>query len=452
MRANGVRRIAFSSTGSIYGEPEVFPTPETAPFPVQTSLYGASKLAGEGLIQAYCEGFGFQGYHLPLRVDPRRALLARPRLRLLSEPARRPRRRCGCWATATSASRTSTSRTASTRSSCAIEKRPDKVNIFNLGTDEYCEVNDSIGWITGHLGLDPARTYTGGERGLDRRQPVHLPRHGQDPIARLEAEAVDPRGRHQDARLPRGESLAAGAAVVKVCVVGLWHLGTVTAACLAAGGPRRDRSRLRRGRRRQTWRPASRRCSSRGSKISSRPASRRPPALHDRRRCRRAMPTSSGWPTTRRSTTTIERTWSTSSNGSREAVSASPRRRARADLLAGAGRHDRGGSSRCSRANRRAARVGFGYSPENLRLGKAIDVFTHPDRVVVGVRSPARPRKGDGAAPAVHRADRVDVGRVGRDDQARAQRVPGDVGDVHQRDRRALRAGRRRCDRSRARV
>src|SRR5262245_52364816 len=49
MRANGIRRVAFSSTGSIYGEPGVFPTPETAPFPVQTSLYGASKLAGEGL-------------------------------------------------------------------------------------------------------------------------------------------------------------------------------------------------------------------------------------------------------------------------------------------------------------------------------------------------------------------------------------------------------------------
>src|SRR4029077_12132332 len=47
MRASGVRRIAFASTGSIYGEPDVHPTPETAPFPVQTSLYGASKLAGE---------------------------------------------------------------------------------------------------------------------------------------------------------------------------------------------------------------------------------------------------------------------------------------------------------------------------------------------------------------------------------------------------------------------
>src|SRR5467141_1685416 len=62
MRANGIRRIAFSSTGSIYGEPTVFPTPEGAPFPIQTSLYGASKLAGEGLIQAYCEAFGFEGY------------------------------------------------------------------------------------------------------------------------------------------------------------------------------------------------------------------------------------------------------------------------------------------------------------------------------------------------------------------------------------------------------
>ena len=56
-----MKRIAFSSTGSVYGEPEVFPTPEDAPFPVQTSLYGASKLAGEGLIAAYGEGFGFDG-------------------------------------------------------------------------------------------------------------------------------------------------------------------------------------------------------------------------------------------------------------------------------------------------------------------------------------------------------------------------------------------------------
>src|SRR5687767_5288473 len=62
MRANSVRLIAFSATGTVYGEAQIFPTPEDAPFTVQTSLYGASKLAGEGLIEAYCEGYDFQGY------------------------------------------------------------------------------------------------------------------------------------------------------------------------------------------------------------------------------------------------------------------------------------------------------------------------------------------------------------------------------------------------------
>src|SRR3989442_16010607 len=62
MRANSVGRLAFASSGSVYGEPDIFPAPEGAPFPTQTSLYGASKLAAEGLIEAYCEGFGFQGY------------------------------------------------------------------------------------------------------------------------------------------------------------------------------------------------------------------------------------------------------------------------------------------------------------------------------------------------------------------------------------------------------
>ncbi len=62
MRGSGARRIVFSSTGVVYGEPDVFPTPENVAFPVQTSLYGAAKLASEALIQAYCAGFGFQGY------------------------------------------------------------------------------------------------------------------------------------------------------------------------------------------------------------------------------------------------------------------------------------------------------------------------------------------------------------------------------------------------------
>ena len=164
MCANGIRRIAFSSTGSVYGEPDVFPAPETAPFPVQTSLYGASKLACEGLIQAYCEGFGFQGFifrfvsilgeryshgHV---FDFYRSLRANPsELRVLGNG--RQRKSYLYVQDCIDAILT------------AIEKSQDKVNVFNLGTDEYCEVNDSIGWITGHLGIDPVRIYTGGERG-----------------------------------------------------------------------------------------------------------------------------------------------------------------------------------------------------------------------------------------------------------------------------------------------
>src|ERR1035438_7472465 len=47
----------------------------------------------------------------------------------------------------------------------AAERCTEALNIFNLGTDEYCQVNDSIGWIGGHLGLRPELRYAGGQRG-----------------------------------------------------------------------------------------------------------------------------------------------------------------------------------------------------------------------------------------------------------------------------------------------
>ncbi len=164
MRANGIKHIAFSSTGSVYGEAVVIPTPEEAPFPVQTSLYGASKLAGEGLIAAYCEGFGFQScifrfvsilgerythghvfdFYKQLRSDP-------TRLRVLGNGKQR--------------------KSYLHVQDCidaillAMEKATGKVNIFNLGVDNYCEVNDSIGWICETLGVRPGIEYTGGDRG-----------------------------------------------------------------------------------------------------------------------------------------------------------------------------------------------------------------------------------------------------------------------------------------------
>jgi UDP-glucose 4-epimerase len=171
MRANGIRRLAFSSTGSIYGESEVFPTPENAPFPVQTSLYGASKLAAEGMIQAYCEGFAFQAYifrfvsilgerythgHV---FDFYRKLGADPTsLHVLGNG--KQRKSYLYVHDCIDAMR------------LVIGSIGGKVNIFNLGSEESSEVNDSIGWIAERLGVRPAVTYAGGERGWIGDNPL----------------------------------------------------------------------------------------------------------------------------------------------------------------------------------------------------------------------------------------------------------------------------------------
>lgn len=174
MRHNGIRRIAFSSTGSVYGEAQVIPTPEDAPFPIQTSLYGASKLAGEGLIAAYCEGFGFQSwifrfvsilgerythghvfdFYKKLKADP-------TRLDVLGNGTQR--------------------KSYLYIQDCidallmAVEHAPNRVNIFNLGVDNYCQVNDSIGWICEELGFKPELRYSGGDRGWIGDNPfIHL--------------------------------------------------------------------------------------------------------------------------------------------------------------------------------------------------------------------------------------------------------------------------------------
>ena len=164
MRLGGVKTIAFASTGSVYGEAQVIPTPEDAPFPLQTSLYGASKLACEGLISAYCEGFGFRGlifrfvsilgeryshghvfdFYRQLRSDP-------TRLKVLGDGTQR--------------------KSYLYVQDCidaillAMERAPAGASVWNLGADEYCQVNDSIRWICRALGVSPALEYGGGDRG-----------------------------------------------------------------------------------------------------------------------------------------------------------------------------------------------------------------------------------------------------------------------------------------------
>ena len=62
MRVRGVPEMVFTSTSTIYGEATVIPTPETYTPLEPISVYGASKLACESLISAYCHSFGMRSW------------------------------------------------------------------------------------------------------------------------------------------------------------------------------------------------------------------------------------------------------------------------------------------------------------------------------------------------------------------------------------------------------
>lgn len=164
MRVTGVKKIVFASTGSIYGEAREFPTPEFTAIPIQTSLYGASKIAAESFIEAYCEGFGMQSWifrfvsllgerythgHV---IDFVEQLFEHPdHLHVLGDGTQR--------------------KSYLYIGDCieaifvALARSTNKVNILNLGSDEYCTVNDSIRWISERMGVTPKLLYTGGDRG-----------------------------------------------------------------------------------------------------------------------------------------------------------------------------------------------------------------------------------------------------------------------------------------------
>jgi UDP-glucose 4-epimerase len=164
MRLCGVKNIVFASTGSVYGEARVFPTPENAPFPVQTSFYAASKLAAEGLIEAYCEGFGFRAlifrfvsilgerYTHGHVVDFYKQLVAdQTKLTILGDGQQK--------------------KSYLYVQDCidaimiALENAEGPVNILNLGTDEYCRVYESVKWICERMNVNPTLECTGGVRG-----------------------------------------------------------------------------------------------------------------------------------------------------------------------------------------------------------------------------------------------------------------------------------------------
>lgn len=186
MRRAGTHRIVFTSAASIYGEAPKIPTPENANFPVQTSFYGASKLAAEGLISAYCEGYQFQGLvfrmvsvlgerythgHVMDFVSSLKKDSSQVRI-LGDGKQKKSYLHVGDFLSAIG---------------MMLSKKLPAFEVFNLGSDECVSVDESLSYICEELQMDPRRTYSGGTRGWTGDNPhvfldcVKIKRHGWKP-------------------------------------------------------------------------------------------------------------------------------------------------------------------------------------------------------------------------------------------------------------------------------
>ena len=174
MRINGASRIVFTSSATVYGEPDVFPTPESYA-PTQTSIYGASKLAAEAMIQAYGEYFGIKSfsfrfvswigerYSHGVVFDFIKKLQKNPsELEILGDGNQKKSYlhvEDGVKAIF-----------------MAMDNMPDLKNVVNLGHSDYLNVVDLADIVVQEMGLEKVDyRFTGGVRGWLGDSPfVHL--------------------------------------------------------------------------------------------------------------------------------------------------------------------------------------------------------------------------------------------------------------------------------------
>jgi UDP-glucose 4-epimerase len=165
MRVNGVKEILYPSGSGIYGDLGITPTPENFGPLLPISMYGASKLACEGMISAFCHMFGMRAWIFRFAnvvgkrqthgvgYDFIRKLKSDPsRLEILGDGAQ-------------SKSYIHVSDVIGAML-IAYENSTDRVNIYNVAADDYIDVAAIAGIVIEEMGLEGVKLkYTGGDRG-----------------------------------------------------------------------------------------------------------------------------------------------------------------------------------------------------------------------------------------------------------------------------------------------
>lgn len=182
MYCNNVKRILFASTSAVLGELDIdkLPASETIAMPEQTSLYGATKLAGEGLLSAYCEGMDLEAYafRFVTVLGPRyshgfvfdfvKKLIADPnRIEVLGNGK-------GIKSSVHVSDVVSALITIGEYVRPAQNKKR-KYEVFNIGNDVTYRVSDAVQWVCDAMGLRPNIVYDNEIKGWPGDIPyIHL--------------------------------------------------------------------------------------------------------------------------------------------------------------------------------------------------------------------------------------------------------------------------------------
>jgi len=173
MRRSDVPRVVFSSSSVVYGRATVFPTPEEYGPLLPESLYGAAKLAAEGLISAYARSYGITAHIFRFAnvIGPNMTHGILPDLfeKLRKDPTRLEI--LGDGRQAKSYLRTE---------DCvdgmllATDRAHEAVNLYNLGNTDQISVREIGEKVVVAHGGRARIEYTGGERGWVGDVPLQL--------------------------------------------------------------------------------------------------------------------------------------------------------------------------------------------------------------------------------------------------------------------------------------
>jgi len=177
MRERGVAKLLFSSTSAVYGISEKLPIGENDFFPRPISLYGATKLACEGMITAFSHLFGMQCWILRFAniVGPKVRKSGRTVISDFIHKLRENPERLVILGDGRQSKSYLSSRECVEAMLFAVEHARGPLTVLNLGCDDWISVTRIAEMVVEAMGLkDVEFVYTGAEAGWPGDVPRFL--------------------------------------------------------------------------------------------------------------------------------------------------------------------------------------------------------------------------------------------------------------------------------------